>query len=110
MAGNRGYLSALAGTGCSAYHRGIVVALGETLFRSQQPWPKVDEEAAMDEEIALVIQINGKVRDKIMVPVGISSADAEKAALASESVQKHLEGQTPKKVIVVQGRLVNIVL
>ena len=61
------------------------------------------------EEITLVLQVNGKVRDRLDVPVGISEADAKAAALASESVKKYLEGRPPKKVIVVPGRLVNIV-
>jgi leucyl-tRNA synthetase len=84
--------------------------LGKPYSIHTQPWPAVDIDAARDEEIPLVLQINGKVRDKIMVAVDISNADAEKAALANESVQKFLEGKTPKKVIVVPGRLVNIVI
>jgi leucyl-tRNA synthetase len=84
--------------------------LGKPYTIHSQAWPKVDLEAAREDEIPLIVQINGKVRDRIMVAVDISSADAEKAALASESVQKHLEGKQPKKVIVVPGRLVNIVL
>jgi leucyl-tRNA synthetase len=75
-----------------------------------QPWPEVDEEALVVDEITMVVQINGKLRDKITVPVGISSADAEAKALASEAVQKFLEGKEPKKVIVIEGRLVNIVV
>jgi leucyl-tRNA synthetase len=75
----------------------------------QQPWLQVDEAAAAEEMITLVLQVNGKVRDRLDVPVGISEADAKAAALASEAVQKYLEGRPPKKVIVVPGRLVNIV-
>lgn len=75
----------------------------------QQSWPAVDEEAAKDEEITLVVQVNGKVRDRITLPVSVSDEEAKAAALASENVQKYLEGRTPKKVIVVSGKLVNIV-
>jgi leucyl-tRNA synthetase len=74
-----------------------------------QPWPTVDEEAAAEEMITLVVQVNGKLRDRITVPVGISEVDAKTIALASESVQKHLEGKAPRKVIIVPGKLVNIV-
>jgi leucyl-tRNA synthetase len=76
----------------------------------QQPWPKLDEEAAAEELITLVIQVNGKLRDRIQVPADISDADARAAALQSEAVTKFLQGQHPKKVIVVPGRLVNIVI
>jgi leucyl-tRNA synthetase len=75
-----------------------------------QTWPSVDEEAAREEEITLVVQVNGKVRDRIVVPAGISDEEAKKAALESEQVMKFLDGQTPKKVIVVPGKLINIVV
>jgi leucyl-tRNA synthetase len=75
-----------------------------------QAWPKVDEKAAANEEITLVVQINGKVRDRIMVPVNVSDEDAKKTALSSESVIKSLEGKEPRQVIYVKGRLVNIVI
>jgi leucyl-tRNA synthetase len=75
-----------------------------------QDWPKVDEEAARQEEITLVVQVGGKVRDRITVPADIDEEGAKAAALASEPVQKFLEGQAPKQVIYVPGRLVNIVL
>jgi leucyl-tRNA synthetase len=84
--------------------------LGKPYSVHTQSWPEYDEEAAKEEEIPLIVQINGKVRDRIMVAAEISKEDAEKAALGSETVQKFLEGKTPKKVIVVPGRLVNIVL
>jgi len=76
----------------------------------QQPWPVVDEEAAREDEIDLIVQVNGKLRDKISVPAGISKEEAEKVALASETVQKFLEGKIPRKIIVVEGKLVNIVV
>jgi leucyl-tRNA synthetase len=75
-----------------------------------QEWPTVDEEAAAEEEITLVLQINGKVRDRIQAPVGITPEQAQEFALSSPAVQKHLAGQTPRKVILVPGKLVNIVI
>ena len=76
----------------------------------QQKWPLVDEEAAAEDKITLIVQINGKLRDRIVVPADISDEDARTAALESDNVQRHLEGAKPRKVIVVPGRLVNIVM
>ena len=76
----------------------------------QQSWPVFDPVAAAEEQVTLVVQVNGKVRDRISVPVGISDPDAKSLALASESVQKYLEGKPPKKVVVVSGKLVSIVV
>jgi leucyl-tRNA synthetase len=76
----------------------------------QQLWPEVDEAAAAEELITLVVQVNGKLRDRITVPAGISEEDARSRALASETVQKFLAGKPPSNVIVVPGRLVNIVI
>jgi leucyl-tRNA synthetase len=76
----------------------------------QQSWPEVDEEATHAENITLVVQVNGKVRDRIDVSAEISEADAKAAALASETIQRYLEDKQPRKVIVVPGKLVNIVL
>jgi leucyl-tRNA synthetase len=73
-------------------------------------WPTVDEAAAAEDVITLVIQINGKVRDRITVPVDVTEQEAREMALASEMTKKFLEGRTPKQVIYVKGRLVNIVL
>ncbi|HAY84500.1 MAG TPA: hypothetical protein DCY42_06140 [Chloroflexi bacterium] len=84
--------------------------LGNPYSVHQQPWPEVDAEAAKEDEISLIVQVNGKLRDKITVPVGISDEEAQKIALASETVQRFMEGKTPRKVIVVQGKLVNIVV
>jgi len=73
-----------------------------------QPWPEFDPDAAAEEEITLVLQVNGKVRDRIMMPAGISKEEAEKVAMNSEVVKKYLEGKTPKKVVYVEGKLVNV--
>ena len=75
-----------------------------------QKWPVVDEAAAHEDEITLVVQVNGKLRDRITVPTEISEEDAKAAALSSEAVQKHLEGKKPRQVVYVKGRLVNIVV
>jgi leucyl-tRNA synthetase len=76
----------------------------------QQDWPAFDPELAKEDEITLVIQVNGKVRDRIMVPAGISEDEARKLALASEAARRFIEGKEPNEVIVVPGRLVNIVV
>jgi len=73
-----------------------------------QPWPKVDPAALVQDEIELVIQVNGKLRGSIKVSKDASKEAIEAAALADENVQKFVTG-TPKKIIVVPGRLVNIV-
>ena len=65
---------------------------------------------AAEEVITLVVQVNGKLRDRLEVPVDISAEKAKEMALASEGAQRYLEGLEVKKVIYVPGRLVNIVL
>ncbi len=74
------------------------------------PWPTVDEAALQRDEIELVLQINGKLRGSVTVPAGADKAAIEAAALASEAFQKQANGATPKKVVVVPGRLVNVVV
>ncbi len=85
-------------------------AVGEEPGMTGQSWPAWDEEAARDEEIELVIQVNGKVRAKTMVPAGLGDEELRKRALDEPRVQGFLEGGTVRKVIVVKGRLVNIVV
>jgi len=75
-----------------------------------QSWPEVDVAATKEEEITLIVQVNGKLRDRLTLPVNISEEAAKTAALESENVQHFLEGKSPKKVIYVAGRLVNIVV
>ncbi len=76
-----------------------------------QPWPEYDEASAAEDVITLVVQVNGKVRDRIEVPASISEEDAKAAALASEGAQRHLDGKPPKKVIYVPARgMVSIVV
>ncbi len=77
----------------------------------QQPWPEVDEEATVEDKITLVVQINGKLRDRISLNPGFSDEQARSAALSSPPViQEALEGKTIKRVIVVPGKLVNVVV
>ena len=76
----------------------------------QAAFPKADAAALVQSEIELMLQVNGKLRGSIKVPADAAKDAIEAAALASETVQKHLDGQAPKKVVVVPGRLVNIVV
>jgi leucyl-tRNA synthetase len=74
------------------------------------PWPRVDESALLQDEVELVLQVNGKHRGSILVPAGADKAEIEKIAVASEAFTKFAPGASPKKVIVVPGRLVNVVI
>ena len=76
----------------------------------QQSWPEIDNEAVLEEEITLIVQVNGKVRERLIVPANIDAKNAKSQALSSENVQRHLDGKEPQKVIYVPGRLVNIVV
>jgi leucyl-tRNA synthetase len=85
-------------------------SIGKTYSIHQQSWPAVDEAAAAEDEITLVVQVNGKVRDRISVPAGIDEDSAKELALSSDIVEKYLQGKAPRKVILVPGKLVNIVV
>jgi leucyl-tRNA synthetase len=74
------------------------------------PWPKVDEAALEQSEIELVLQVNGKVRGALTVAKDASKEAIEKAAVAHEMFEKFAEGRAPKKIVVVPGRLVNVVV
>ena len=76
----------------------------------QQSWPVADDEAVLEEEITLVVQVNGKVRERLIVSTNIDAENAKILALTSENVQRYLDGKEPQKVIYVPGRLVNIVV
>ena len=76
----------------------------------QAPWPEPLEAALAQDEIELVLQVNGKLRGAIKVPASTAKEQIEAAALASEVARKHMEGKPAKKVVVVPGRLVNIVV
>ena len=74
------------------------------------PWPTVDPEALKQDEIELMLQINGKLRGAVLVPAGADKAAIEQAALASEAFAKHGGGGAVRRVVVVPGRLVNVVM
>ncbi len=84
--------------------------LGKAYSVHTQPWPTLDEQAAAEEQITLVVQVNGKVRDRITVPADIDDESARLTALQSKAVMKHLGDNKPRKVIVVPRKLVNFVL
>ncbi len=84
--------------------------LGKPYSIHTHAWPKVDEKAAAEEKITLVLQVNGKVRDKLVVSVDTDDEIAKALAVQNENVQKFLEGKSPRQVIYVKGRLVNIVV
>ncbi|MEY8292635.1 leucine--tRNA ligase [Carnobacteriaceae bacterium 52-44] len=92
--------------------------LGEELWQkitksenglTQEPWPTYDEDKLVSDEIEVVFQVNGKVRGKANVSRSISKEDLEEKALENKNVREHIEGLTVRKVIVVPGKLVNIV-
>jgi leucyl-tRNA synthetase len=83
--------------------------LGHAETLAYAPWPEAEAKLLVDDEIVIVAQVNGKKRDELRVPKDASREEIEARALASEKVQSHLGGRAPKKVIVVPGRLVNVV-
>ena len=84
-------------------------ALGHTQAVIDAPWPTVDNAALVQNEIEIVVQVNGKLRGRIQVPADADRACVEALALADDNVRRHVEGQSVKKVVVVPGKLVNIV-
>ena len=95
----------------------IVPHVCEALYSALKPghtatsaaFPKPDASALQQDEIEMVLQINGKLRGSRGVPADVDRASIEAAALACEAARKHLAGAAPKKLVVVPGRLVNIV-
>ena len=83
--------------------------LGGTGLVADAPWPVADAAMLVDDSVTLPIQVNGKRRDEITVPKDMGHAEIEALALATEGVQRALDGAAPKKVIVVPGRIVNVV-
>jgi leucyl-tRNA synthetase len=82
---------------------------GEGLV-ADQPWPDYDPVALIEDEVELPVQVNGKVRDKITVKKDATASEVEAVALAAPKVVEHTAGRTVKKVVVVSGRLVNVVV
>jgi len=86
---------------------GYAAHLGDLL---DAPWPQVDPDALLQDEIELMLQVNGKLRGSIHVPAAADKAEIERIALASEAFTAHAGGAVPKRVVVVPGRLVNVVV
>ena len=76
----------------------------------KMPWPTYDEAALVKDSIEIVVQLNGKIKDKIQVPTAISPKELEESALANEKIKILIAGMTVVKVIAVPGKLVNIVV
>ena len=84
-------------------------ALGESELLSEQSWPVLDESLLVESEIQIIVQVNGKLRARLTVPADISKEDLEAQALADANVTTHTDGKIVRKVIVIPGKLVNIV-
>ncbi len=92
--------------------------LGEELWASlgyktllvNEPWPKAEQSLLIDETVRIAVQVNGKVRDTIEVPINFDKAALEKAALASNKIQANIEGKMVRKIIAVPGKIVSIVV
>ena len=84
--------------------------LGHKQLLSATPWPEYDPDAVVDEEVLVVVQVNGKLRSKITLPAGMDEDALKAKALADEKVLPFLEGLQVRKVICVPGKLVNIVV
>ncbi len=83
---------------------------GDGGILATKEWPVYDEAKTIDDEIEVVVQINGKIRDKIMVPNGADREEMEKLAMEAQKVKEAMDGKTVVKVICVPGKLVNIVV
>jgi len=84
--------------------------LGEQGLLVETRWPAVDEAALVQDALEWVLQVNGKVRGRVELPVTVDEAAAREAALTNENVQRFIEGRTVRKVILVPGKLVNVVV
>jgi leucyl-tRNA synthetase len=85
-------------------------ALGNQGLIAGQPWPQHDPALLVDDEVTIAVQVMGKLRDTLNAPKGAPKDALEALALGSEKVQRAMDGASPKKVIVVPDRLVNIVI
>jgi leucyl-tRNA synthetase len=84
--------------------------LGHTGAIIDEPWPQPDPAALIAATVEIVVQVNGKVRGRVTVATGASEAEAREAALADDNVQRFVAGKPVRKVIVVPGKLVNVVV
>jgi len=85
-------------------------SLGHETGLTQASWPTFDAEVAKADEVTIPVQVNGKVRARLTVPVDTSEDDLQRLALAEATVQPYISGKTVKKVVVAKGRLVSIVV
>jgi leucyl-tRNA synthetase len=85
-------------------------ALGHDRLLAEEPWPKADPVLLIDETVTVAVQVNGKLRATIELPRDAEQAVAEAAALADPAVQRALDGKTPRKIIVVPNRIINVVV
>jgi leucyl-tRNA synthetase len=83
---------------------------GHTYSIHNHPWPKWDEKLAKEDEVTLVIQVNGKLRDRVTVPVSITEAEAKELALSRERIKAYVKDNKVARIIYVPQRLVNIVV
>jgi leucyl-tRNA synthetase len=100
----------LMAPGCPHVAEELWVRTGRPYSIHRQSWPEYQPELAAEEEITLIVQVNGKVRARLEVPADIEEEQARELALAEENVQRYVEGRQIRKVIYVPGRLVNIVV
>jgi leucyl-tRNA synthetase len=83
--------------------------LGHAESLAYQPWPAYDESLTQEKQIELAVQVNGKIKDRMVVAADADEESIKSGALSNEKVVEALGGKTPKKVIVIKSRLVNIV-
>jgi leucyl-tRNA synthetase len=83
--------------------------MGHTNWLVNTLWPEVDQKLLVNQTVTIGVQINGKLRATITLPTSYDQKQTEDAALANDSVQRALEGKSIKKIVVVPGRIVNVV-
>jgi len=77
---------------------------------TEQPWPEYRSEFLVEDEVEIALQVNGKVRDRITVPIAATNEELEAIALASKRIQEFIAGKAIRKIIVVRNKLVNVVV
>ena len=85
-------------------------ALGHDTLLADSTWPAADEALLVDDTVTVAVQLNGKLRGTIQLPKDVAKDEAEKAALALPELARGLEGKTPRRVVVVPNRIVNVVV
>ena len=84
--------------------------LGHDVMLADTDWPKADPDMLTEDSVEIGVQVNGKLRDTVSLPVDADEDVARAAALASAGVIRYLEGREPRKVIVVRNRIINVVV